>query len=123
MNKEYNTTEIFEQSKKLIVKHKLLFIQDVVDFLPITRQTFYRYFPLESEEMQEIKKLIDENKISIKSNLRAKWYNSDNATLQLALYRLTANEDEHRMLNQRYIDHTSGGEKITTINIIEPKDE
>ena len=72
MNKEYNTTEIFEQSKKLIVKHKLLFIQDVVDFLPITRQTFYRYFPLESEEMQEIKKLIDENKISIKSNLRGK---------------------------------------------------
>ena len=123
MNKEYNTTEIFEQSKKLIVKHKLLFIQDVVDFLPITRQTFYRYFPLESEEMQEIKKLIDENKISIKSNLRAKWYNSDNATLQLALYRLTANEDEHRMLNQRYIDHTSGGDKITTVNIIEPKDE
>lgn len=123
MNKEYNTTEIFEQSKKLIVKHKLLFIQDVVDFLPITRQTFYRYFPLESEEMQEIKKLIDENKISIKSDLRTKWYNSDNATLQLALYRLTANEDEHRMLNQRYIDHTSGGEKITTINIIEPKDE
>lgn len=120
---QLQTTEIFEQSKKLIVKHKLLFIQDVVDFLPITRQTFYRYFPLESEEMQEIKKLIDENKISIKSNLRAKWYNSDNATLQLALYRLTANEDEHRMLNQRYIDHTSGGEKITTINIIEPKDE
>lgn len=123
MNKEYNTTEIFEQSKKLIVKHKLLFIQDVVDFLPITRQTFYRYFPLESEEMQEIKKLIDENKISIKSNLRAKWYNSDNATLQLALYRLVADSEEHRMLNQHYIDHTTNGDKITTVNIIEPKDE
>ena len=115
--------EIFEQSKELIVKHKLLFVKDIVDFLPITRKTFYNYFPDGSEEHDEITKLIDENKVSIKVNLRNKWYKSENATLQLALYRLIADSEEHRMLNQHYIDHTTNGDKITTVNIIEPKDE
>ena len=115
--------EIFEQSKDLIVKHKLLFVKDIVDFLPITRKTFYNYFPDGSEELAEISKLLDINKVSIKANLRGKWYNSDNATLQLALYRLVADSEEHRMLNQHYVDHTTNGDKITTVNIIEPKDE
>ena len=123
MSKKKEIQNIFEQSKHLIRRHKLLFIKDIVDFLPINRQTFYNYFPAGSKEHDEITKLIDENKVSIKVNLRNKWYQSDNATLQLALYRLVADSEEHRMLNQHYIDHTTDGEKITTVNIIEPKDE
>ena len=52
--------------------------------------------------------------MSIKSGLRNKWYESENPTLQIALYRLTSRDDEHKKLNQQYIDHTSKNEKMDT---------
>jgi hypothetical protein len=48
----------------------------------------------------------------MKAKMRSKWYESDNATLQLALYRLTSSNDEHKKLNQNYTDITSKNEKI-----------
>src|SRR5690606_7367318 len=102
MGKRYNKKKMFEKSKKLATEKKLLFIQDIIDFLPMSKQTFYDYYPLGSDELDELRKILDENKIAIKSSLRAKWYNSDNATLQMALYKLTSNDDEHRKLNQYY---------------------
>ena len=58
--------------------------------------------------------MIEDNTVSIKSGLRTKWYESENPTLQIALYRLTSRDDEHKKLNQSYIDHTSKNEKIDT---------
>ena len=118
----YDKEEIFEQSKQLAKEKKLLFIQDIIDFLPLSKSTFYEYFPDDSDELDYLRKILSENKVNIKSSMRAKWYNSDNPTLQMALYRLTANPDEHRALNQHYIDHTSDGKGLQ-INIIEANDE
>lgn len=60
---------------------------------------------------------MEENKIDLKVSMRNKWYRSTNATLQIALYRMLANPEEHRLLNQKYIDHTTGGEKIPTVDL------
>ena len=51
----YNKTEIFETAKKKIVEHKLFFVEDIVAFLPISKKTFYEYFPVESDESNELK--------------------------------------------------------------------
>jgi hypothetical protein len=70
--------------------------------------------------------LLEDNSVSIKSGLRNKWYESDNPTLQIALYRLTSREDEHKKLNQTYTDITSKNEKIDNkfeIEILTNKDE
>ena len=66
--------KIFEQSKELIEKHKLFFIEDIISFLPITKPTFYDYFKVDSNEFNELKELLDKNKIEVKSSLRSKWY-------------------------------------------------
>jgi hypothetical protein len=47
----------------------------------------------------------------------AKWVTSQNATLQIAAMRLLCDKEEHQMLNQQYIDHTTKGESVN----IEPK--
>ena len=112
MGSIYYKEEIYNRAIELIDGQKLIFIQDVIDYLPVSTSTFYAYFPAQSEEMETLRKHINENRINIKVNLRKKWYNSDNATLQMALYKLTANDEEHRKLQQNYTDSTTKGDKI-----------
>jgi len=123
---KYNKEKLFEQAKEAALKNNLIFIEEIVSFLPCSKPTFYEYFPLDSNELNELKAIIEDNTINIKSGLRNKWYESDNPTLQIALYRLTSREDEHRKLNQTYTDITSKNEKIDNkfeIEILTNKDE
>ena len=62
----YNKTEIFETAKKKIVEHKLFFVEDIVAFLPISKITFYEFFPLESNESNELKELLEQNRKAFK---------------------------------------------------------
>jgi hypothetical protein len=108
----YDRTKIFEQAKEAIQKHKLFFMDEVPDFLPCSRSTFYDYFPDGSDELDTFKSLIAINKTEIKTSLRSKWYKSNAPALQLALYKLIATPEEHKALQMQYNDHTTGGEKI-----------
>jgi hypothetical protein len=123
---KYNKEKLFQQAKEAVLKNNLIFIEEIVSFLPCSKQTFYDYFPLGSDELDELKAIIEDNTINIKSGLRNKWYESDNPTLQIALYRLTSRDDEHKKLNQTYTDITSKNEKIDNkfeIEIITNQDE
>ena len=108
----YNTKELKDQALKAIEKHKLFFIEDVVAFLPCAKPTFYEHFPNDSNDYKDIAEALNRNKIEVKTSLRSKWYKSNAAPLQLALYKLIANPDEHRALQMNYQDHTTKGEKL-----------
>lgn len=108
----YDKTKIFEQAKEAIKKNNLFFIEDIVAFLPCSKPTFYEFFPLESNELNALKDLLDDNKVKTKSSIRAKLWKSEKAAELLALYRLIATPEEHKKLNQSYIDHTSKGKEI-----------
>ena len=113
----YNKNKIFKQAKEVIQKNKLFFIEDIVAFLPITKQTFYVFFPLGSDELDELKELLDANRVEIKVSMRSKWYKSENATLQLALMKLIGTDEEAHRLNgsSQKIDATTNGKDINTI--------
>ena len=117
----YDRKKIFEQAKEMIVKHKLFFVEDIVAFLPIAKKTFYEYFPLESNESNELKELLETNRTELKVSMRSKWYKSNAPALQMALMKLICNDDERKMLSMQQTDITSGGEKIqsapTTIQV------
>lgn len=98
----YDKKKIFEQAKEAIVKHKLFFMDEVPDFLPCSRSTFYEYYPDGSDELDKLKSLISVNKTQIKTSLRSKWYQSDNATLQLALMKLLSSPEELRKLSMQH---------------------
>jgi hypothetical protein len=100
----YNKQKIFEQAKEMIVKHKLFFIEDIVAFLPCDKTTFYSFFKVESNELNELKGLLETNRTELKVSMRSKWYKSNAPALQMALMKLIANEDELRKLSISYID-------------------
>ena len=110
----YDKTKIYEQAIKAIKDNNLFFVEDIIAWLPCSKPTFYELFPVDSNEFNTIKSLLEENKTKTKSAIRAKLFKSAKATELLALYRLICTKEEHQLLNQSYIDHTSKGEKITT---------
>jgi len=100
----YDKNKLYEQSKEAIEKNNLFFIEDIVAFLPCTKATFYEYFPVDSDELNELKGMLEDNKIRTKSSIRAKLFRSEKAGELLALYRLICTPEERRMLNQSYLE-------------------
>ena len=120
----YDTGKLYEQAIEAIEKNNLFFIEDIVAFIPCSKATFYDHFPIDSNELNTLKELLDQNKIKTKSGIRAKLWKSEKAAELLALYRLIATPEEHQKLNQSYVDHTTKGKEITSITreIVKSKD-
>ena len=72
----YDKTKIFEQAKEAIVKHKLFFVEDIIAFIPISKQTFYDYYPINSDELDTLKTLLETNRTTLKVSMRSKWFMS-----------------------------------------------
>ena len=111
----YDRVKIFEQAKEMIVKHKLFFMDEVPDFLPCGRSTFYDYFPDGSDELDTLKSLISINKTQVKTSMRSKWYTSNAPALQMALMKLIATPEELKKLSMQFIE----SENTNTIKPIE----
>lgn len=111
----YNRKKIYQQAKDLIIKHKLFFIEDVVAYLPISKPTFYEFFQVGSNEFNELKDLLEEQRITVKVSMRSKWYKSDNATLQLSLMKLICTDEERKKLSMTH-NVLEGGDKPVNIS-------
>jgi hypothetical protein len=109
----YDTVKLFEQAKEAIKEHKLFWIEQVVVYLPCDKTTFYRKFPIESNEYNVLKTLLDDNRIKVCQAQNNKWFNSDNSALQIALRKLIGSDEERRKLSQTYTDvKLDGKQKI-----------
>lgn len=114
----YSKSEILQEALDAIEKHKVLFVDDVVAYVSCSRSTFYEYFPSTSDELDKIKELLTKNKIQIKSSLRAKWYKGQSFPAQLALYKLSATQDELKKLSMTHQDvNHSGSIETKVINL------
>ena len=100
----YDKQKIFDQAKEMIVKHKLFFVEDIVAFLPISKPTFYEYFPIESNKVNELKELLEQNRVELKVSMRSKWYKSNAPALQMALMKLIATPEELKKLSMQFIE-------------------
>jgi hypothetical protein len=85
--------------------------------LPISKPTFYDFFNPDSNELNELKGLLETNRTELKVSMRSKWYKSNAPALQMALMKLIATPEELKKLSMQYNDHTTGGEKIQVINL------
>lgn len=96
--KEEYEKEIVE----VIKKNKITFISHIFGhYFDLKSAQFYN---LELEKSEKIKEEIEKNRAKGCNFLRNKWIASENATLQIAAYRLICGDDERQMLNQQYIE-------------------
>ena len=92
----HDTKKLISQSLWAIEKYKLFFIEDVIAYVSCSRATFYNH---NLDKLDTIKEALSKNKIEIKVSMRNKWYKSESATLQIALMKMIATEDEAHRLN------------------------
>ena len=96
--------KILEQAKEMIVKNKLFFIEDIVAYIPISKPTFYDYYPVGSDEFNELKGLLETNRTTLKVSMRSKWYTSNAPALQMALMKLIATPEELKKLSMTFVE-------------------
>lgn len=108
----YNYKDLEKQALDAINKHKLFFITDVVAYLPCSSSTFYDY---KLEKSEAIKEALTKVKTDIKVSMRSKWYQSQNATLQMGLMKLLSTDEEIKKLSMNTNVHEGGEKPIQTI--------
>ncbi len=109
----YVTSELKEKAIEAIKKSNLIFVEDVCAYIGINKTTYYEHFPIDSNDNNELKDLIEKNKIKLKVDIRKMWYERKSDTGLMALYKLCSTAEEHKKLQQNYTDITSKDEAIT----------
>lgn len=107
--REEQKAEYAEELLSILRGKKIAFLSHAFAYTSFSSSTAYNF---ELEKMESVKETIKKNRANAKNYMVQKWIASDNATLQVAAYRLMSDPEEHKLLNQSYIDHTSGGEKV-----------
>lgn len=104
----YDTKDLEKRALKAIDKHKLFFVTDIPAMIGISTAAFYDH---KLEKSEKIKDALLANRVAVKSSMRSKWYQSENPTLQIGLYKLIGNEDEYHRLANTKIDVTTREEQ------------
>ena len=95
---------------KVIKDNNLFVIQDIFAFYSGIKCS--QFYNLELEKSEILKRAIDDNKKKTCQSLKNKWFNSDNPTLQIALFKTISTKKDLRRLSQTYQDVTSKGKEI-----------
>ena len=102
----YKKADMINKCLKVIEKDDLVFIEQIITKVPFSSKTFYNH---NLHEVQDIKDLLENNKTGRKEHLMNLWLVSDNATLQIALFKLLGTDEQYkRLANARQeIDQTN----------------
>lgn len=96
----YDTKKLKAKAVETITKNKLIFIEDVCAMIGISKPTFYDHFKEGSDDSNELKEMIAQNKIRLKVSIRKKWFDKESDTGLMALYKLCSTSEEHEKLTQ-----------------------
>jgi len=109
----YDKKELEKKALIAIEKHKLMFMDHIVAFLPCSKTTFY---DLQLNQSDSIKKAVEEMRVSKKTKMLSNWIDSETPSLQIAAMKLISEEHEaHRLNGTRQEIKHDGGIKSTLI--------
>ena len=113
----YNKNEILQKALSAIDNEECVTIEEVLLFLPIATSTFYAW---EMEKSEDLKDALNAMKVKLKKKMRRNWRDSDNATLQIAEFKLISSDEERDKLNTHKVqqDNTHSFKDKPTINLI-----
>lgn len=102
---EFTTEGLFKEAKEIIEANEtVVFVDDIVSKMGCNKSAFYKYIPATCDEMKDIRELLYQNKVSIKTKMRKKWFDSTNPTLQIGLMKLIGTDEERKKLSPSYVE-------------------
>ena len=116
----YDTNELERKAIEAIKEHGVIYIEEVCAYLPCSRATFYNHG---LDKLDTIKEALEDSRIIKKAELRKKWERSENATLNISLYKLLANEEELMRLSVQKIQQETKQETKHSIDFGKLTDE
>lgn len=118
---EKRAKDLYKKIFDIIKKKEPIFIEELAVFCGISKPTFYEYFPVDSNEFNSIKEAMNEIKIAKKKMLQQKWLMTDNATLNIAAYKLLSTKEERGLLADRQDINVDGEVQLKTMGTITRK--
>lgn len=100
----YDREEIFEQAKRVTKENNLFFVDDIIAYLPCSKSSFYEFYPDGSDQLDELKAILEKNRVSLKVSMRKKWQDNPAPALQMALMKLIASPEELKKLSMQFIE-------------------
>ena len=100
----YKTEDLLNTAIEAIKKNRLIFIEDIIAFLPCHKSTFYEHFPNESDNYKKMFDMLETNRTTLKVSMRSKWFNSNAPALQMALMKLIATPEELKKLSMTFVE-------------------
>ena len=94
----------------IIIEQQATFLDEIFIFSDILPSVFYE---AKLQDSQAIKDAIEINRAKLKRDLRQKWQDSTNATLNAALYKLVCSEEEKRSLSSSAAKNTQQNDICT----------
>jgi hypothetical protein len=100
----YKTEDLLNTAIEAIKKNRLIFIEDIIAFLPCHKSTFYEHFPNESDNYKKMFDMLETNRTTLKVSMRSKWFMSNAPALQMALMKLIATPEELKKLSMTFVE-------------------
>jgi hypothetical protein len=116
----YITEDLEKNAIEAIQKNRLIFIEDIIAYLPCSKSTFYEHFPNESNEYKKLFELLEKNRVELKVSMRSKWFKSNSPALQLGLMKILGTPEELKKLSMTYTDITTKDESLN--KPVDPKE-
>lgn len=109
----YKKEELEKKALAAIKRHKLMFMEHIIAYLPCGKTTFYE---LKLNESDAIKKAVESMRVTRKTRMLTNWIDSEVPSLQIAAMKMISEEHEAHRLNgtKQEIKH-DGGIKSTLI--------
>jgi hypothetical protein len=97
----YDRDELKRQALEIIDREEITTFGEIHLYMKAHIATLYTH---ELNKDEDIKKAIEAQKTAIKKKMRRNWRNSDNATLQIAEFKLLSSDDELARLNTQKVN-------------------
>ena len=109
----YKTEELEKKALAAIKRHKLMFFEHIVAYLPCSKETFYNH---KLHESDAIKKAVETMRVGKKTKMLTNWIDSESNALQIAAMKMIATEEEaHRLSGTKTEIKHKGGIQSTLI--------
>lgn len=108
---KYKYQKYEKECVDLVIQNNIVFTDEIFIYSEVLPSVF---FEMKLNESQKIKDAIDINRAKLKRDLRLKWFDSSNGTMNVALYKLICSDDEKRSLSSSSVSKTNSNNDFCT---------